>query len=322
MSETPLTTTDTPGERSSFHSDDDAGAAATAAKPSVGDTTNTPHDGPLPPPIFVGGTGRSGTTIVGRLLGRHPDHEVIPVEARFHASQDGLPGVLGGSVTPAEFTRRVVEQWYSHPGRPKLSTFIERDALDAALARFLARAQEDLIVAGRELMEEMFGAYARRMGKRGWVEMTPVNSIWGAPALAKLFPELRMVCVMRDGRDVASSLVGIGWISDIREALAWWETRMWQSHHMCQKLAPGAMHIVRFEQLLIEDRAGALRDLREFLGWADEYAMQRFFARRMTPEDAHVGRWKTHCSPEERAFLAAEYPAALARLQAAGVPVP
>ena len=273
------------------------------------------------PPIFVGGTGRSGTTILGRLLGAHPDYETIPVEARFHSSPDGLPGVLGGSVTPEEFARRVVEQWYYRPKRPKLSTFIERAALDAALERFLGRAGEDPVAAGRRLMEELFGDYARSRGKRGWVEMTPINAIWGAPALARLFPELRMVYVVRDGRDVASSLIGIGWIADVREALAWWETRMGQCHRMCRKLAPGAMHTVRFERLLVEDRAGALEELRDFLGWADEPAVQHFFAHRMTPADAHIGRWRTHLSPEQRAYLAAEYPATLERLRLAGVPV-
>jgi Sulfotransferase family len=275
-----------------------------------------------PPPIFVGGTGRSGTTILGRLLGRHPDHEVIPVEARFHCRPDGLPGVLDGSVTLEEFTTRVVQEWYVKPGPPRLSTFVERAALDEALARFRELAPEDPIAAGRELVEKLFDTYAHSKGKRGWVEMTPVNAIWGAPALAKMFPELRMVCVTRDGRDVASSLVGIGWIADIREALAWWETRMSQCHNMCQSLAPGALHVVRFERLLIEDREGALQELREFFGWEEEITMQRFFARRMTAEDAHVGRWKTRSSEEERLFLQAEYPAAVERLRAAGVPVP
>jgi len=282
-------------------------------------TINAPGADRPPPPIFVGGTGRSGTTVVGRLLGRHPDHEVIPVEARFHCSPDGLPGVLGGSVTPEEFADRMIEKWYIPD---KLAAFVEREDLDAALARFLERATADLRAAGRALIEEIFDDYARRKGKRGWVEMTPVNSIWGASTLARLFPELRMVYVMRDGRDVASSLVTHGLISDVREALGWWETRMRQSHDMCQSLAPGALHIVRFERLLVEDRAGALRELREFFGWADEPTMQRFFTRRMPPELAHVGRWKTHCSPQDRAFLAAEYPAAVTRLKAANVPIP
>jgi Sulfotransferase family len=275
-----------------------------------------------PPPIFVGGTGRSGTTILGRLLGTHPDYEMVPVEARFHSSPDGLPGVLRGSVTPDEFARRMIEQWYSRPERPKLSRFVERKAIDAALERFLSSADRDPLAAGRALIEEIFGDYAHSQGKNGWVEMTPINAIWGAPALARMFPQLRMVYVMRDGRDVASSLLGIGWISDIGEALAWWETRMWQCHKMCQKLAPGSMHTVCFERLLIDDREGALQELRDFLGWSDEPAMQHFFTDHMTSKDAHVGRWKTHLSDQESAFLATAYPASLTRLKAAGVPVP
>jgi len=273
----------------------------------------------LPPPIFVGGTGRSGTTILGRLIGRHPDHEVIPVEARFHCTADGLPGVLDGTVTPEEFSRRMVEKWYIPE---KLAAFINLEDLQAALARFLEGASSEPRAAARALVLELFDRYARSRGKRGWVEMTPVNSLSGAPALAEMFPELRMVNVMRDGRDVASSLIAVGWMSDIREALAWWESRMLQSHETCERIPPQALYTVRFERLVVEDRAGALKELCEFFGWDDEPTMQRFFERRMAPENAHVGRWKTHFSANERVFLEAEYQAALARLTGAGVAVP
>jgi len=97
---------------------------------------------------------------------------------------------------------------------------------------------------------------------------------------------------------------------------------MWQAHHMCRNLAPDAMHIIRFERLLVEDRAGTMTALRDYFGWKDEPTMKRFFERRMTPEAAHVGRWRTHCSPNERGFLETEYPAALARLRTAGVAIP
>src|SRR4029077_3166171 len=84
-----------------------------------------------PPPIFVGGTGRSGTTILGRLLGRHHEYTVIPVEARFHCSPDGLPGVLTGTVTPEGFARKVLEEWYHPPGRTeKLAAFLARGDLE------------------------------------------------------------------------------------------------------------------------------------------------------------------------------------------------
>jgi hypothetical protein len=274
------------------------------------------------PPVFVGGTGRCGTTILGRLLGSHPDYVAIPVEARFHSSQDGLPGVLRGRVKPEDFARRMREHWYARPGRPKLSTFVERDALDVALAHFLERASGDPLAAARDLIDELLGGYARAMGRRGWVEMTPINSIWGAPALARLYPRMRLINVVRDGRDVAGSLIGIGWITDVREALAWWEVRMGQAHRLCRALPEGSLHSIGFERLALEDRAGALHELCEFLDWSVEPAMERFMAEQMRPEDAHVGRWETHLSTAQRAFLAKEYPAALARLSDAGVHLP
>jgi hypothetical protein len=274
------------------------------------------------PPVFVGGTGRCGTTILGGLLGSHPDYVAIPVEARFHASQDGLPGVLRGTVAPEAFARRMREHWYARPGRPKLSTFVERDALDAALARFLERAPHDPLAAARGLIEELLGGYARAMGRHGWVEMTPINSIWGAPALARLYPQMRMVNVVRDGRDVAGSLIGIGWLTDVSEALRWWEVRIGQAHRLCRALPEGSLHSIAFERLARDDRAGALRELCDFLDWPAQAAMERFMEERMRPEDAHIGRWETGLSAAQRAFLAEEYPAALARLNDAGVRLP
>ncbi|HST55740.1 MAG TPA: sulfotransferase [Solirubrobacteraceae bacterium] len=268
-----------------------------------------------PAPIFVGGTGRSGTTILARLIGRHPDHEVIPVEARFHCSPDGLPGVLDGSVTPEQFVQHMRTQWYHPPGRsPKLGAFVERAAFDGALARFLQQAEADKLAAGRALVDELFGAYAHAKHKRGWVEMTPINAMWGAPSLARLFPELKLVHVLRDGRDVASSLVSLGWMASVPEALQWWEERMLKAHEACATLLPQSLLVIHFEALLVEDRAGTLQRLCSFMGWPPEPLLERFMERRMPPQDAHVGRWRTHCSAQEQAFLRTEYPACLSRL--------
>jgi Sulfotransferase family len=276
-----------------------------------------------PPPIFVGGTGRSGTTILGRLLGRHHDYTVIPVEARFHCSPDGLPSVLTGRESPARFAERVLDQWFHPPGREeKLAAFVEREALREALARFVERAAADPTAAGRSLMEELFGGYALAQGRRGWVEMTPINAMWGAPYLLRLFPELRFVNVIRDGRDVAASLLAVGWLTDASEALGWWEERMLRGHQQLAALPAGSLLDVHFERLLVEDREGGLQELYRFMDWEEDDSMRRFFNRRMSPAEAHVGRWETDFSGRERERLADEYKAILDRLHAAGVPLP
>ncbi len=279
------------------------------------------HD--APPPIFVGGTGRSGTTILGRLLGRHRDYAVIPVEAKFHCSPDGLPGVLCGRQTPERFAERVLGEWFHPPGRDeRLAAFVGREALEGALARFLDRAPADPVAAGRGLLEELFGGYARAQERRGWVEMTPMNAMWGAPCLARLFPELRFVNVIRDGRDVVASLIGMGWLTDPYEALLWWEQRMLRGHRQLQDLPADAVLTLHLERLLVDDREGAFRELLEFMGWDEDASMRGFFTRRMPPEEAHVGRWKRDFSGRERERVETEYEAILDRLRAAAVPLP
>jgi hypothetical protein len=46
-------------------------------------------------PVLVGGTGRSGSTIVGHLLDHHPELTLTrPMEVRFLAGNDGLADAL------------------------------------------------------------------------------------------------------------------------------------------------------------------------------------------------------------------------------------
>jgi hypothetical protein len=97
---------------------------------------------------------------------------------------------------------------------------------------------------------------------------------------------------------------------------------MLRGHQQCRSLPSGALLTVRFERLLVDDRDEGLRELHEFMGWEEDPRVRRFFTRRMGPQLAHVGRWRTHFLGRERELLSAEYAAILARLGAAGVPLP
>src|SRR5436190_6294998 len=63
------------------------------------------------PIVFVGGTGRSGTHVVARFLGRHNKIAAIPVECRFHTEPGGFPGLLAGEVSKEKFIRRMGGFW-------------------------------------------------------------------------------------------------------------------------------------------------------------------------------------------------------------------
>ena len=79
-------------------------------------------------PVLVGGTGRSGSTIVGHLLDHHPALTLTrPMEVRFIAGTDGLADALAialaerHSWTPADLrrlTRRLGLSLCSRKGQP------------------------------------------------------------------------------------------------------------------------------------------------------------------------------------------------------------
>ena len=78
-------------------------------------------------PVLVGGTGRSGSTIVGDLLDHHPDLTLTrPMEVRFIAGNDGL----------AERTR---PNGLRRPGSPNWVAAADL-AVDRLLTRWFERA--------------------------------------------------------------------------------------------------------------------------------------------------------------------------------------
>ena len=58
-----------------------------------------------PPLLFVGGTGRSGTHVVAKILNNHSHYRKVPNEARFHTDPGGIPDVLAGRTGPEVITK-------------------------------------------------------------------------------------------------------------------------------------------------------------------------------------------------------------------------
>jgi hypothetical protein len=68
--------------------------------------------GDFPQPVFVGGSARSGTHAIGRLLNSHPRYHLIAVESRFHCGTGGLTDLLNGNTDLDSYCERVLGQWW------------------------------------------------------------------------------------------------------------------------------------------------------------------------------------------------------------------
>ena len=272
------------------------------------------------PPLFVGGTGRSGTTIVARLLGKGSRYATLSRELKFHSHPGGLTDLLDGKTSVDDFCRQLRARWWGENRPAGASDGFMRicspQTFEPAVARFNENFTRDGFGAARELIHDIADPFAQRRHKTGWVEHT-TTSVRDAARLHGIFPELRIIHVVRDGRDVAASLLQRDWGPDEPiAALCYWADRLRAADRGAQALPPEQTHVVHLEDLLRDDRDGTYHRLLRFAGLDDEPEIQKFFNEVMTADAAHIGRWR---ELPAAARLDAEYAQVLRALRDEGV---
>jgi hypothetical protein len=252
------------------------------------------------PLIFVGGTGRSGTHVISRLLGRHPSLADVPIESRFHChGPKGFPDLLAGRVPVSDFLWKLREFWWHRVRKEDLEprglyNVCTRRRFDEAGAVFEEAYEADPQGACRRLFEDLLYPVADELGRTGLVEMSSHN-VREAPMLEKLFPHARFIHVFRDGRDVASSITTKTWGPDrISGAIDWWAERMRaiDAGVSGDGAAPDRFHTVLLDDLVERDREETYARLVDFCGIDDAPPMRAYFDEEMSPGAANLGRWR------------------------------
>lgn len=272
------------------------------------------------PPIFIGGTGRSGTTITARLLASHTAYYKTPTEVRFISGAGGLCDLAAGRTSLAAFEEAIRGRWFHRGPTKGLHLVLESERIEAALPILRERLEADPWAAGRDFARRLLDPLALAAGAEGWIEDTPANAL-AARRLLRMFPDLRLVHSVRDGRDVASSVVDFQWgPSDLEAGLDWWADRLERGFRGCDRLPPDRVLVVQLEDLVVRDRERQYARLLEFVGLDDESAMRRFFDEVMVPDSAHLGRWMRDVPSERRQAFEARYAQLVADLVARGRP--
>ena len=302
--------------------------------------TRTVPDGDSGPirPVFVGGTGRSGTTVVGKLLHRHPDLTVTrPRELRFISSIGGVAdaywtalGRPASEQRPAITPEKVVEMlWLAWFERRKPSGFIsgltlaiKRDALEIAADRYLSDFPKDPFRASRAFVEEVVRYRPAMRQTQRWVDTTPANARV-ADRMLLLFPDAVVVHMMRDGRDVAASFAQKQFgPDDVMEGLEAWRTRMIEAHLAEQAVPEGSVLRIDLQELVVTGRHDALQRLMRGIGVRPDRSFRLWFDANVTAAASNLGRWRQDYSPEMCAVIDHRYSEILAEFDRTGVPYP
>jgi hypothetical protein len=201
-------------------------------------------------PFFIVGMQRSGTTMLRLMLNAHRSL-AVPFESGFIPSvYKDLPkyGDLSIRENAAACLTDICQR-----DMPKRGKLIEDPE------RVLAHQIEGYA----DLVRAIFEEYAKRRGKPRWGDKTPTHVV-DLDLLWKLFPSCRVIHVVRDGRDVAVSLLTTEWGSNnlLKIADDWrWKTLL--GHKLGALLGEQYLEI-RYEDLVLNTEH-ILRQICSFL---------------------------------------------------------
>jgi hypothetical protein len=271
-------------------------------------------------PVFVGGTGRSGTTITSGLLGQHPGYLRLRTEVKFISDKGGLTDLVEGRTTIDRFERRLLRQWFDRGERKGLKVILDRADIEAALGPLRDGMEVDPPAAAATFAHRLLDPLAASRDKRSWIEMTPSAALKGH-TLHRIFPDMKLLHMVRDGRDVAASVVRMSWgPNDPIAALDWWGKRVERAFAAGEHLPADAVLVIPLEDLVVRDRDRVYARLLAFMGFDDDPAMRAYFDTRMPAEAMHHGRWRTDIPSEMLSVFEAHYTEIAERLRQRGYP--
>jgi hypothetical protein len=284
-------------------------------------------------PILVGGTGRSGSTIMGRLLGQHPDLLLTnPEEVRFIANDHGLAEALAMKQGPwprrmrAKGEAKLAVQrtkglWYVR-NKGGLQTSMTLEEIDELAAPYFSDFGKTPVKATQNFVHAVMAKIVKDLDGRRWVDGTPANARI-TDFIEPIYPDCQVVAMIRDGRDVAASFVAQKFgPTEIFASLRQWETRTLRMRQAELACAPGRILTIDMLNLVDVDRDGTLQRICDFLNLPITPEFRAWFNENVRLEDANVGRWRTQFDAETVKKIDATYAEMVERVAAAGAQVP
>lgn len=259
-------------------------------------------------PIFVVGAQRSGTTLLRYILSSHP-HIYIPPESNF------IPRYFGSN--PNRSIRRdeaveIVSGIFSYRmffkdwkgDRPDPEVFV--DSIESLTAE--------------NILNAIYYQYAISYEAQRWGDKSPIYSDH-LGLLAKIFPQAQFIHIIRDGRDVALSMLSSYYslrffYFDLYYAARTWKERVRKAREAGNRLGPDRYYELRYENLATDPK----QEIEKICEFLDEEFHENMIQPQSIAKSAHhskgihastrkplntasVGKWKTQMSDDDQRLI-------------------
>jgi hypothetical protein len=285
-------------------------------------------------PVLIGGTGRSGSTILGRILARHPDlYLTDPEEVRFIANNPGMATALGmknagfpRNLRAKNLAQKAIKRsqgaYFKRPNNSGLQKWLTIDEMRELGDRYLEQFGKEPLEATREFTYAVMDKVAAPAEGRRWVDGTPANARV-TDLIEPIYPDCQVVAIIRDGRDVAASFVEQTFgPNEILESLREWGRRSLRMHLAVQRCRPGRILTIDMLDMVQNAREESLQQVCEHLDISVDPGMMQWFAENVSVERAHVGRWRSQFDEETTEKIEDLYASIVADLRKQGVRIP
>lgn len=230
-------------------------------------------DATNPPPCFLVGAQRTGSTLLRVMLDAHPEIRFF----RHLAIEAGLAYIDDHGVAETDLEPYYLRLAGSYDFQHGHLTIDRSLSLIELLRDFLRQEQ-------RTTSKPILGGAVHR----------------DFPMLLSVFPDARFIFLYRDGRDTARSAVALGWEDNYWTAVKPWMIAMQHARMMRTQLPEDRWLEVRYEELVLEPRR-VLARLCAFMGTA--YDETIFSYTKTTnykhPDPRMVDQWRRKMSSTE-----------------------
>lgn len=257
------------------------------------------------PPFFIVGVGRSGTTLIRLMMHSHPNI-AIPYETHFitqYVRKEKDYGDLNSDSNIKRLAQDVLDE-------EMLKMWDHQFDIDQLLLNL-----QDRSLSG--LLDAIYSDYALSKGKKRWGDKS--DYLDRMHEINQVFPDAKFIHIIRDGRDVAKSVIKMSWgPNDVIEAAGWWHEHIRLGRCMGAILGENRYMEVKYENLVL-DPESELRALCKFID--EEYSPEmlnyhensansipaerkhQHYNANVAPSSERTYAWKREMSPVEVAIF-------------------